>query len=221
MKQKVGVKYCYQHPQRGWYCSLVPLGKTYKTESALIKALKGTKPGREHVAKYTKKQEKAQHCGTEALIHRTRCLAKYTLTGKRQWFPADVHSRKLQLKKQLSRQMFKSDPALHFLSILLRMAPWKDALAHAWESRARRAETRTSLIRGCLQDSAEAINRLPVAAQWQDSAVRNQLMCAGPEACARSLVLEGKRSPFGWAALMFGSAVFIFDVPFFLSPATF
>lgn len=180
MAGKVPVRYLYRHVNRGWYCPLVPLGKTFPTATDALKALRATAKGQALVAKHGKKPGAARPCSTAGLVNRVRCLSKYTFKGARRWFPADVHAREQHARTKLGRQMFRSDPALHFLSLQLRMTPWKEALTNSWARRARKSESRINLIRRCLEDCAVAIAKQPVSAAWQANAVHNQLRCAGP-----------------------------------------
>jgi hypothetical protein len=70
------------------------------------------------------------------LAHRIRCLARFAFgSPRRTWLPADSHA--AALHQQLSSRMYKCDPVLHFLSLVFKYGPWKDALLSEWKAIAR------------------------------------------------------------------------------------
>ena len=181
------VKFVYCHPQTGrWWCHKINLGSTFATLGELISALESCKKGRAFLAKHGKSKAE-QRIKTEDLVNRVRCLAAYTLSGSRRWFPADVHSRERLAASKRGQQMFKKEPALHIISLQLRMWPWKDALVSEWrrvdqspKGRDQTLESRVSKIRTVLLKCAIRMSKHPVSQQWQSNAIRNQWRVAGP-----------------------------------------
>lgn len=127
---------CHAYTKR-WYSPQVPLGKSFATEDEAIKAVKAAKVGKNFLATAKKNLVKGggktkKQLSPAKLAHRIKCLIKFTFADpQKQWLPADACA--AAKHRHLSKQMYACDPALHFLSLVLKYGPWKDALLHAWK----------------------------------------------------------------------------------------
>ena len=124
-------------PYGRWYCPQVPLGRMFATEAEAIKALKAAKAGKKFLAKAMKKLPKngdrsKRELPPGKIAHRIKCLIKFTFSDpSKKWLPADACA--AVQHRRLSKRMYACDPALHFLSLVLKYGPWKGALLQAWK----------------------------------------------------------------------------------------
>jgi hypothetical protein len=193
--------------KKGWSCPKVPLGKTFATAKAAIQAVKKSKKGQRFLASAVKKMRpvKTGPLPPRKLAHRIRCLARFTLKDpKRKWLPADASASVDH--RDLSSEMYHCDPALHFVSLLLKFRPWKDELLNAWrqlaawpsaEARVQsskptpatqvgykqllvQAEARGRALQKLLILTARSVSKRPVKPEWGTNANRHGSHYRGP-----------------------------------------
>lgn len=129
------VPYVRQRAKYGqWYCPQVALGKSFSSQAEAKRALLGSDQGKTFLSGAKKKmsQETIVNLAPRKLAHRIQCLARFAFgSRRRKWLPADAHA--AERHRVASCQMYQCDRVLHFISLVLKYGPWKDALLEQWK----------------------------------------------------------------------------------------